>query len=48
MAEDYVLLDASKPLSSLLKDFGLPADVGTIFEAYCKKLALAALAGAKK
>ena len=47
-AEDCVLLDASRPLRSLLRDLNIPEAVATLFESSMQRLAQAALASAKK
>jgi hypothetical protein len=47
-AEDCVLLDASKPLRALLRDFGIAQEVASLFEANIAKLAAGARASARR
>ena len=42
-AEDVVMLDASRPLRALLRDYEIPQDVVPLFEANISRLADAAL-----
>ena len=48
-AEDYVLLNESRPLRVLLQDLEMPSlEVADRFEAHCEKLAAAALKGSRR
>ena len=47
MVEDYILLDASKPLRALLGDMRMQLDAAVLFEAHCRRLADAAIASAR-